>query len=95
MPSNYNMQILTTYTNALLHRTEIRAVLTSKGNSGLADAGAQIASHFKTDVASVVIVKLAGQYGTHESTVDARVYASPEHRLRIEQKPKPKKEQAS
>ena len=88
------METLSDNHNTLLHRRDVTVVITAQTNPGVAAVATQLAEHFKSTADAVAIKMMHGSYGKQELTVTASIYDSAASKLRIEQKPKKKKEGA-
>jgi ribosomal protein S24E len=86
------MDILSEHINSLLHRRDVVVTLESPSNPGLVAVASQLADHFKSSADAIAVKTVKGSYGTQTLTVTASIYDSAASKVRIEQKPKAKKE---
>ncbi len=88
------METLSSRVNPLLKRTEVRVVFAGTSNPGVAKVTEDLAAQLKVAADTIVIKSLVSYFGKQAFHVEAFAYESAADKLRVEQKPKQKKEAA-
>lgn len=84
------MNIKNDFSNELLKRREISAVVEAEANPGFEKAKKDIAEHFKIDENLIAIKSLKGNFGAYSFLIDAFIYKTEEDKNKIELKEKVK-----
>lgn len=87
------MKVIKDFRNDLLKRREVKVVMTSEKNPGMANASKVMAEHFKACEDCIAIKTLKSKFGRDTFLVDALVYDSVADKIRIEPKKKEKKKE--
>ena len=87
------MKVIDDVRNDLLNRREIKAVISSRGNPGFAEAGKMVAESLKAVDDNIVVRNVLSKFGRDSFLIDAYVYDSVDHKNRIEPKKKEKKKE--
>ena len=88
------METISSRLNPLLKRTEVHVVFQAASNPGVAKVTEDIAAQLKVAADTIVIKHLVSTFGKQTFDVEAFAYATAEDKVRVEQKPKAKKEVA-
>jgi len=87
------MKVIDDFRNDLLSRREIKAVVSSSGNPGFAEAGKMVSESLKAVEENIVVRNVLSKFGRDSFLIDAYVYDSEEHKNKIEPKKKEKKKE--
>lgn len=82
------MNIKNDFSNDLLKRREISAIIEAEANPGFDKVKKDIAEHFKTDENLVAVKALRSNFGAYSFLVDAFIYKTEEDKNKIEPKAK-------
>ena len=87
------MKVIDNFRNDLLSRREIKAVVSSNGNPGFAEAGKMVSKNLKVVEENIVVRNVLSKFGRDNFLIDAYVYDSEEHKNKIEPKKKERKKE--
>lgn len=82
------MKVINEFSNKLLNRREINAVMEAETNPGFEKTKKELAAQFGVSEDVMVVKSIKGRFGSHYFSIDAFIYNSIEDKEKIEPKKK-------